>query len=193
MSTSLFEELQEQMTLAVANLKRLNGATSLMADHMTSSMDTLAPKTETATASELINGSDEKTVTDTTVYASGGVINEPEIPETPVVKKKRATRKKAVKKVEEPVAKEEELDPLGNPINTDPEPDPEPIDVSQVRSAIQQVALALNGDTKKIVDKMMSVFGKGKLSEFKPEEYQKLIDTVESLTAKTATDVDPLA
>ena len=198
MSASLFNELEEQLTLAVAGLKHLNEVIGATASALSVNVES---KTATATATESTDSEGNKTIDVT-------------IEDKPAPKKKRATRKKTKPKLQEqPELQAEtdttattsplddntqELDPLGNPINQSTNnagPQGEVIDINTVRTKIQKVALALNGDTQKIADLMNNRFNKTKLSDFSVEQYPDLLDAVEGLVdiPGISTTPDPLA
>lgn len=179
---NLFSELEEQLTLAIANLKRLN--------------EVIGTATE-ALESATIGAHEVTNLTQETVE------------EKPVAKKKRASRKKAPKKVleEQPalqvttdpdlISNEQLFDPLGNPINQNIEQEPTPLDdvmsIDEVRKRIQAVALQLNGDTAKIGQYMNNRFGKAKLSDFAPAEYAELVTGAEALVpSEDPSNFDPL-
>lgn len=155
---SLFDELQEQMTLAIANLKKLNGAITVATDNLS---------TQPTPSDEV-------------------VVDKSAIPP----KKKRASRKKAVKKVEPEVldeAVEEEVKPE-QPILPETQPS-SGLTLDVLRTEIQTVAKQLNGNTQAIADLMQTRFQRKKLSEFEESEYDDLLSSVKGLLA---IDDDPL-
>jgi len=163
---SLFDELEEQMQLAVDNLKQLNNTITRATEALNIGSTTAEVKTEK-------------------VQETAEVTEEKEVVKKKSVRKKRISKKKEEPKVEMESIAEEMLDEGSEDTDT------QTMTSADVRKRIQDVAMALDGDTKIIGALMLEKFNKSKLSEFDENEYESLVNAVEALVAET--DSDPLA
>ncbi len=146
---------------------------------------------------------------DESLSGTGGMNDDEAQP--PTVAKKKASRKKRATAAQKAAAAQAETEAQealdqGNQLLNDPsgtnshvaggqesfldnpdEPFSEPvIEITEVRTRMQTVAMSLNGETQLIADAMKSKFNKIKLSDFKQSEYPALLEAIEAL-------VDPVA